>query len=300
MWIRPSNEFERRAQRVKTHKELRHFPSAQTGASFSVQTWRAEGVKPERQLLFLHGALSHGGRHSSMFEWLIRYFGGRLEIHALDFVGHGISSGARAHIEKFSFWVEDLIHLLTDLSKEQELSVMGHSMGGLVALKAMLEHEARIPANVKALILSNPCIRPVQVVDFPKVENLLNGIADKLPTFRFPRVHKGPMLVNDAEAANAFETDPLIPNFITAQMTREIWYASQEVRSLSYFLKRPTLFLVSDQDQVVDRDATLLFARGIDKHWLKVIEYNNVKHELLHETIRQQVWQDVASWLENT
>lgn len=300
MWIRPSNEFERRSQRVNSLKELRHFPSAQFGASFSVQTWRAEGITPERQLLFLHGALSHGGRHSSMFEWLIRHFGGRLEIHAMDFVGHGISSGARAHIGKFSYWVEDLLHLLGELTKEQELSVMGHSMGGLVALKAMLEHEAQVPDNVKALILSNPCIRPVQVIDFPKVENVLNGIADKLPNFRFPRVHKGPMLVNDPEAANAFETDPLIPNFITAQMTREIWYASQEVRSLSYFLKRPTLFLVSDQDQVVDRDATLLFARGIDKHWLKVIEYDNVKHELLHEIIRQQVWQDVASWLENT
>lgn len=298
MWTRPSNETERRSQRLKLARSQQKLTSAQSGATFSVQSWRAEGVVPQLQLLFLHGALSHAGRHSSMFEWLIKHTGGAIEVHAIDFVGHGLSAGDRAYVEKFSVWIEDFISTLGLLDPAKPVHVLGHSMGGLVALKALLEHEARIPAFVSSLILSNPCIRPKQVVDFPQIETVLSTLADKMPTFRLPRLHKGPGLVNDPDAANAFETDPLIPHFITAQMTREIWFASQDVRSLSYFLKKPTLFLVSDDDDVVDREATLLFARGIDKRWLKVIEYNNVKHELLHETIRQQVWQDIAAWLE--
>ncbi len=298
MWTRPSNEIDKRSLRLKIKKSARHFDSDQSGARFTVQTWTAEGVEPRGQLLFLHGALGHGGRHSEMFEWFIRRSEGRIAVHALDFVGHGLSSGTRAYVKQFQHWVEDALQTYEALAKNGPVVLMGHSMGGLVALKTVLEHEQRIPSAIGALVLSNPCVRPMQVVNFPKIETAFNAVANHLPLFRYPRVYRGFDLVNDSEAANNFETDPLVPAFITAQMAREIWYASQEVRSLSYFIKRPTLFLVSDQDVVVDREATLLFSRGIDKQYAKVIEYQNVKHELLHETNRQQVWRDIATWLE--
>ncbi len=298
MWTRPSNEVDKRSQRLKIKKSARHFDSDQPGSRFTVQSWTADGVEPRTQLLFLHGALGHGARHSEMFEWFIRRSEGRIAVHALDFVGHGLSSGTRAHVKQFRHWVEDALQVYTTLAPDGPVVLMGHSMGGLVALKTILEHEQRIPSAIGPLVLSNPCVRPMQVVDFPKIETAFNAMANHLPLFRYPRVHRGVDLVNESEAANNFETDPLVPNFITAQMAREIWYASQEVRPLSYFIKRPVLFLVSDQDVVVDREATLLFSRGIDKQHVKVIEYQNVKHELLHETNRQQVWRDIATWLE--
>lgn len=298
MWTRPSNDSNRRATPVKIRRHVRHLPSAEPGANFTLLTWQAEGVEPTGQLLFLHGALGHGSRHTEMFEWFIRRSQGHMAVHALDFVGHGLSSGTRAYVKSFKHWVEDTLQTYQMLAQGGSLTVMGHSMGGLIALKTVLEQEVRIPPNVGPLVLCNPCIRPQQVVDFPHVEKAFNAVADHLPLLRYPRVYKGADLVNDAASANAFETDPLIPSFITSQMAREIWYASQEVRPLSYFLKRPVLFLVSDQDVVVDRQATLLFTRGIDKRWVKVIEYQNVRHELLHETIRHRVWTDVATWLE--
>ena len=298
MWTRPSNELNRRAETRKILRTARHFASAEAGAQFVLQSWRAEGSQPSQQLLFLHGALGHGTRHSEMLEWFIRRSQGATEVHALDFVGHGLSSGTRAYVKSFRHWIEDTLQVYHLLAAQGPLTVMGHSMGGLIALKTALEFEVRVPPEVGPLILCNPCIRPQQVVDFPKIETAFNAVADHLPLLRYPRVYKGPELANNAAAANAFETDPLIPSFITSQMAREIWYASQEVRPLSYFIKRPVLFLVSDQDVVVDREATLLFTRGIDKRWVKVIEYQNVRHELLHENIRHRVWTDVATWLE--
>jgi acylglycerol lipase len=295
MWTRPSNE--KRSVRLKIERSAHHFPSHQPGTQFAIQTWQAEGVAPERHLLFLHGALAHGSRHEEMFEWFIRRNEGRLAIFAMDFVGHGISSGTRAYVKSFRHWVEDALSACEFVSSKPTV-LMGHSMGGLVVLKAILEHEQRIPEKLGPVVLSNPCVRPVQVVDFPQVERAFNAVADYLPLFRYPRVHKGSDVANDSAAANDFETDPLVPKFITAQMAREIWYASEEVRPLSYFIKRPVLFLLSDQDVVVDKEAALLFSRGIDKKWVKVLEYNHVKHELLHESIRQQVWLDVAQWLE--
>lgn len=264
-----------------------------------MQTWLAEAVIPQKHLFFSHGALAYAGRHSGMFDWLVQQSEGALAIHAADLVGHGLSSGARAQVESFSIYVEDTLNALEMIKQtwgDAPTVFMGHSMGGLVLLKTLLEEERRLPILPRALILSNPCIRPVQVVSFPHAQDLFDGMASKLPWLRFPRRLKGNQLAVDPEAANQFDTDPLIAPFMTARMAHEVWTASQGVRALSYFVNVPTLFLVSSEDAVVDREATLLFGRGIDKRWARIIEYENTRHELLHEAIRHKVWRDVWEW----
>ncbi len=254
---------------------------------------------PDREVLFIHGALSHGLRHNEMFEWMVGESRGRLRIHALDLVGHGQSSGPRAYVERFAVYEHDLMRAMT-LVGESGLpcTLMAHSLGGLVALKTLLGHENELPFIPRALLLTNPCIRPHRVIDFPRAAEVLEGFSERVPLLRFPRVHKGRDMVINPAAANQFETDPLVPKYMTARMVREVWYAAEQVRALSYFLKVPTLFLVSTQDVVVDRQATLLFARGIDKRWSDVIEYENAKHELLHEAIGPRVWRDALDWMD--
>lgn len=298
MWTQPFEDRDRQTAKIKIKKEVRHLSSVMPGAQFNLHSWQAEGITPQRHLLFIHGALGHAQRHSEMLEWLLRRSEGKMAMHAIDLIGHGLSTGPRAYVQTFRHWVEDTISVYQILASQGPLAVMGHSMGGLIALKTILEYEPRIPKELGPLVLCNPCIRPYQLFEVPKIALVLEVMAKHLPLFRYPRLYKGSDLVNDTEAANAFETDPLIPNFITSQMVREIWSASQQVRPLSYFLKRPALFLLADQDTVVDSQATLLFTRGIDKQWAKVIQYEDVRHELLHEANRREVWRDVASWLE--
>ncbi len=299
MWTQASRPEGRRSGRFRIIKEVAQRTSVAAGETLCVHRWRAQDQRPERVLVFFHGALSHGARHGEMFEWLIQRSQGNLEVRALDLLGHGLSSGTRSHVAKFSHWTEDALGLVREVAETSAaVTVLGHSLGGLIALKLAIDHEAQLPTAVRGLALSNPCVKPIQVVDFPHAETVLNTVADKMPSLRYPRFHKGLQLVSDPEAANAFETDPLVSHFITAQMTREIWYGSQELRGLSYFLRRPSLFLLSDEDYVVDREASLLFSRGIDRRLVQVIEYSNARHELLHEKARQQVWSDLASWME--
>jgi lysophospholipase len=299
MWTQASS-IDKKTERLIINRSVTHYPSAQSGSRFAVISWRAEGVEPTKRLVFVHGALSHSSRHADMFEWMIRKTKGKLQVDALDMVGHGLSSGTRGHVDKFSYWVQDFLTYIHQVEAGDSSTVlMGHSMGGLILLKALLGHEQMIPSHVGSLVLSNPCIRPKQLVEFPKAEEILKNVANYFPTFRLPRLHKGPNLVNNPIAANAFETDPLIPGFITVKMCLEILNASQEVRPLSYFLNKQTLFVLSDDDEVVDQEASLLFARGIDKQRVKVLEYKNTKHELLHEAQCQKVWQNILSWLES-
>jgi len=300
MWINPSEENEKRRTTLPVHRRTKQLVSSQPKSRVALQTWEATNVAAKFHLLFVHGALAYSGRHAPMFEWMIRQLGGQLKIHALDIVGHGVSTGPRAHVDSFSVYTADFLQAMKVLREEYpqgEFVLMGHSLGGLIVLKTLLEEEQSLPFWPKGMVLSNPCIRPLQVVDFPKIHELLATLSQRFPQMRLPRVLKGRDVARDAEAANQFETDPLIPHFLTARMAREVWLASEGVRALSYFVKVPVLFLVSDEDKVVDREATLLFARGIDKKWAKVEKYSNCGHELLHENIRQKVWRDIIDWL---
>lgn len=300
MWTNPSDEIDRRSARLVVKRNTTQLASQQEGVRILLQDWFAEGVTAESHLVFVHGALAHSSRHSIMFDWMVRRSEGKLRIHAFDLVGHGYSTGARAYVEKFSVYTSDFLSVLEKLKTEfsnQSFFLMGHSLGGLIVLKTMLEREQELPVLPKGIILSNPCIRPQQVVEIPRMVDMVDGLSQHFPQFRLPRLLKGKDMALSSEAANQFETDPLIPSFITVRMAREIWYAAEEVRALSYFIKSPTLMLVSELDKVVDRDATLLFARGIDKKWIKVNNYKNTSHELLHENIRQKVWRDVIDWI---
>ena len=300
MWTNPSDEIDRRSARLKIKRTTKQLPSSQTGAKLLIQTWEAVGTTPTERILYIHGALAHSGRDAAMFEWMVRRTEGKLAVHAIDLVGHGLSTGPRAHVDKFSVFSNDFLNVYLhyfEQFSDSRFYFMGHSLGGLVVLKTMLEEEQKLPALPAGVILSNPCIRPHKNVDFPKMEEVLSTLSKRFPQMRLPRILKGKDLVMNSEAANQFETDPLIPGFMTARMAREIWYAAEEVRSLSYFVKVPTLFLISDQDRAVDREATLLFARGIDKKWVKTNHYKNAAHELLHENIRQKVWRDTIDWI---
>lgn len=300
MWTSLSDDVDRRSTRLKIKRTTQQLPSFQGGARVLLQTWQADGTSGKSHLIFVHGALSHANRHAAMFEWLVKKSEGQLKIHAFDLVGHGLSTGPRAHVDSFKVYSNDFLMVMKHFHErfpQDRFYFMGHSLGGLIVLKTMLEHEQQLPFMPGGVILSNPCIRPQQVVEIPKVIDMIETLSRRFPQMRLPRLMKGRDVAMDPEAANQFETDPLIPSFLTARLIREIWFAAEELRSLSYFVKAPTLFLVSEFDRVVDREATLLFTKGIDKKWVRVNNYKNVGHELLHENIRQKVWKDVVEWI---
>jgi pimeloyl-ACP methyl ester carboxylesterase len=89
-------------------------------------------------VVFAHGA----GLEHSWFGLQSRYFGyhGRNAL-ALDFPGHGRSAGPPlATIAEMADWVMRLL----DAAKLDKASVVGHSMGALVALECAARHPQRV------------------------------------------------------------------------------------------------------------------------------------------------------------
>jgi pimeloyl-ACP methyl ester carboxylesterase len=102
------------------------------------------GEKPP--LVFVHGLSSY----TSFWEYQLEEFTDTHRVLALDLPGYGASGRPDAPLTP-PWYAETIAHWLTALEIE-EATVVGHSMGGQIALTLTLEH----PERVSALALSAP------------------------------------------------------------------------------------------------------------------------------------------------
>src|SRR5262245_49384399 len=114
----------------------------------ALYTRRYEAIKPRGEVVLVHGFGEHSGRYEALIAHL-RDQG--YAVTAYDHRGHGQSSGLYGHIDRFSQYEEDLGEIVsrTRARKTAEnLFLIGHSMGGLVALRYLTKNGERITGAV--------------------------------------------------------------------------------------------------------------------------------------------------------
>jgi alpha-beta hydrolase superfamily lysophospholipase len=281
------------------YKEDHILPSCDGESSLFVRHF-SRGI-PRIHFLIVHGALEHSGRHMDLVNfWLKSYTD--VAVTVFDGLGHGRSGGARCYLSEFKIYVDDMLKIGEFVQsknvEESRTFICAHSLGGLITLTRILDSAYGWPFRTQGVILSSPCIRP-RIVLSGASEALLARLDIIAPKLHLPAVYKGADLTRDPNRANDFDTDPLIPKYITVRMAKEIIEASSRVRDLSYYLKIPTLFLVAGIDRIVDQESTLLFAQGVDKRLVKVIKYPQHYHELWNEIDRQEIFVTMKKWVES-
>ena len=267
-------------------------------SSLFIREWK-RGT-PQIHFMLTHGALEHLGRYDDMIDYLLRSFN-NVAVTGFDHLGHGKSGGARAYIPHFKTYVDDM-HLVGAFMQERNLPetqtfILAHSLGGLITLTRLLDPAFGWSFPLKGVIFSSPCIRPKSVLGASS-ETVLKKLDRVTPKLHLPMIYRGSDLTTDAERANDFDTDSLIPKFVTVRMAKEIFDASQRVRGLSYYLKTPSLFLIAGDDLIVDKESTTLFAHGIDKRLTTIVQYPHSRHELWNEADRFEVFDTMKKWVD--
>ena len=117
------------------------------GTKLRLARWNEEG---ERDIFLIHGLAEHLGR----YEHIGAFFAEKgWRVTALELRGHGESEGKRGHTESWDRYVEDVQAAMGTIGKE--MTIVAHSMGGLVTLAAMMHPMA---PKVHSVVLSNPLI----------------------------------------------------------------------------------------------------------------------------------------------
>ncbi len=262
-----------------------------------------ENNKPAKyHVIFQHGMIEYHMRHEEFFFDLAEKLKQDVIISTMDLLGHGFSGGPRAYVDNIKTYAADLEQFFHICHKQfyqftaPKTILVSHSLGGLVSIKAVTDPEFQLPFPIDAMIFSNPCIKPK--IDLIKpVENFLNYIPEELARIHIPVVYSAYDLSQDPDKAISFMHDHLISKSISIKLGVEVVNAVKNINSLSYFFKIPSLFLLSGDDRIVDNEKTQLFITGMDKKLVKVKYYPNMRHDLLNETCRNDVFQEIITYI---
>lgn len=254
-------------------------------------------------LIFQHGMIEHHNRHSDLFKAIIDHFGKQVIISTMDLLGHGLSGGHRAYINEFRTFSEDMLTFFYKChdkfygDSKVNTVLVSHSLGGLICLKTLTNEKYKIPFKIDSMILTNPCISPK--LELPGVvTKMVDNLPETLCRVRIPLIYDAYDLSHDKEKAISFMHDHLISKSVTVKLGAETLSATNSINSLSYFFQIPCFFILSGDDRVVDNEKTQLFITGMDKNLVKVKYYPNMRHDILNETCRNEVFQEIIKYIE--
>lgn len=240
-----------------------------------------------------HGLAEHGGRYAELAGRLVDK---GFAVYALDQRGHGRSGGPRANIERFDYLVSDLGTLVGRAQREHpgaHIILLGHSMGGAIALGCALKYEDAL----HALVLSAPALA---VAEPP---SLLKRLTVKTLSYLSPDT--GVMTIparavsRDPAVVRAYEDDPLVfRGAIPARTLAELLEAMQDLQLKAHELRLPVLIQHGSADELVPLSATHPIYRRLGLENRRTIQiYDGLYHEIYNEPEKDRVIRDLESWL---
>jgi alpha-beta hydrolase superfamily lysophospholipase len=260
------------------------------GTEIYWQSWVPDG-EPRASLVIAHGFGEHSARYAHVGEKLA---GGGYAVYALDHRGHGRSQGKRAMLEQWDRVLEDvgtLIGTARERHPEAPVFLLGHSLGGAVALSFALRHQDQLAGlalsgAVSAMEVASPALRVASKV--------LSRVAPGLGVYKVDSA----LVSRDAEVVRAYDADPLVHHGkMPARTAGELTAAVDAFEAALPGLRIPLLLMHGGDDAIVPPSGTEMVAEraGSDDKTLKL--YPGLYHEILNEPEQDEVIRDLLDWL---
>jgi lysophospholipase len=269
------------------------LPATSAGAGAMLHVTRWPVAMPRAIVLLAHGLFEHAGRYGHV---AARLNGAGYGVVAVDHWGHGQSEGVRGDVPAFSAYLGGMAALLAAVQREWPhvpRLLLGHSMGGLIAVHHLLAH----PGVYTAAAVSGPAILPaVPPSKFTIwMSRLLARIAPRLGVVELD----GDGVSRDPAVVAAYKADPLNHHGkIGARLARELFDAMAAARAGAPRLTLPLLVQHGDADRMAaPAGGHYLFdhAGSADKA-LKL--YPGLFHEIYNEPEQAAVLADLVHWFD--
>ena len=260
-------------------------------ANIYYQGWLPDGgVKAV--LLIIHGLGEHSGRYTNVINHFVPL---GYAIYGFDHIGHGKSDGEREVIDRFEDYIGPLtiyLNMVKAWQPGKPIILFGHSLGGLIAVYYLLDHQAEFKgAVISAADITIPKnISPLTVT----MGNIISSISPKTGGMALDATR----ISRDPEVVKAYVNDPLVfhaktPARLAAEMLKAMLRVTAELGKITL----PFITVQGSADELVaPGDAQLLYDKASSKD--KTIKvYEGFYHEVFNEPGRAIVLNDVEVWL---
>ena len=278
--------------------------------------------KPRAVVQIAHGIAEHIDRYRPFMEFLAD---NGFVVAGNDHLGHGKSIRVPEEqgffAEKDGWWrvVDDMDKLHDIMSKEYpELPyvLFGHSMGSFLTRTYLIKHLDKYDGVIlsgtghqsPALVLGGNAAASVMAKlngamgDGTKLDSLAFGTY--LSKIENPRT-KFDWLSRDAEQVDKYIADPLCgfigKSGLYRDMMQGIKFITNKNNIAQMNKEKPVYFMSGDGDPVGD------YGKGVERAYKAFCDaglhdvfmrlYPGGRHEMLNETNKEQVYQDILSWL---
>lgn len=259
------------------------------------QSWTS--AKARATLVLTHGIAEHSeAYHEAALDLVPRGW----DIYAFDLRGHGRSDGRRGYIDDFGRFSRDLDKFVRYLrsgplkGSKIPLVMFGHSMGGLITLRYLVEQGEAVPAI--AAVLSSPALGISMPIP-PLKEFAAAALMKFLPQVTLPNDIPYDKLTHIAERWKKYPGDVLRHDKISPAMYFGMLESFEKVNAGAAKIKLPTLVVAAGEDHIVSRPAIEAFFPKIGSEKKKLIIYENSYHEVLNDVERDRVIEDIDAFL---
>ncbi len=255
------------------------------------QRWRPDGA-PRAVIAIVHGFGEHSGRYPNV----VNHFVPRsYAVYGFDHRGHGRSPGKRGHINAWSEFRDD-VRAFRQLVAAQEpnrpVFMLGHSLGGLIALEYALHYTE----GLRGVIASGPLL--VQPGVSPALIALAKILSRIAPGTAIKTGLDASTISRDPAVVEAYQKDPLVHSFATPRFSTEMTAAQNWTNAHAADLKLPFLLIVGSEDKLVPPEGGRKFFDAVTFADKQKLDYPGAYHETHNDIIAPQVMADVERWLE--
>jgi alpha-beta hydrolase superfamily lysophospholipase len=212
-----------------------------------------------------------------------------------DLRGHGLSEGQRGHAPSLEHFMDDVTAFLEQVERRcpgLPKVPYGHSLGGNLVANYVLRRKPPIPGA----IVTGPNFR--LAFEPPAAKIALGRMMSNLsPTYSQATGLETAALSRVADVVNAYVTDPLVHDRITARMFVAIMDAGEWALEHAAELSIPMLLMHGSADRLTSAPASQEFARRAgDKVTLKL--WDDFYHEIHNEPEQAEVFAAMVTWLD--
>ena len=276
--------------------ETRETTGEFTGQDGSGIFFRHYVASPEQgRVVIAHGLGEHSGRYGHVAARMVEC---GCSVWALDHRGHGKSQGRRGHILSFDHYLADLAYMVKMVLEGRpegvKLFLLGHSMGGLIALNFALN----FPELIDGVIASSPALGVT--VEVPAVKRLLGRVMSGLwPGLQMANGLDATKISHDPEVVRDYQDDPLVHDRVSARWFTEFMAAMERTNAMASGMAGPVLMQVAGDDHLANAGAARAFFNALEAKDKTLHLYEGLYHEIYNERTedRERVLNDLVEWL---
>lgn len=278
---------------------MRHTSRVITSGNHQLftQQWTPD-TDPVALIVLSHGYGEHSGRYAHLGKFMND---DGYAVYTHDHDGHGQSTDKdRGYFDSIDTLIDDYAEQLiqaASVNPGKPLFPLGHSMGGLIVLAALIRHRERLSPLISGVITNGALLDVGADLPAPLVGlvTLIGRVAPHLPLMRID-----PNTVSrDPAVVAAYQADPLnghdpVPARVAAEFIRTVRF----VRANAPSITTPILMMHGLADRLVKPEGTQYVYNRVASTDKSLKLWDGLAHECFNEPEHLEVMEWVAGWID--